>query len=64
MLKSGLWLPPIYVQRGAEGEPDTGVVIEVLQEGLITGLIGTDPVYRLPLGPYKRQWQVCDRSGR
>lgn len=64
MLKAGLWLPPIHVQCAAEGEPDTDVVIEVLREGLITGLIGTDPVYEPPLRPYKRQWQVCDRSGR
>lgn len=33
----------------AEGEPDTDVVIEVLREGLITGLIGTDPVFGLPI---------------
>ncbi|TNN84885.1 hypothetical protein EYF80_004930 [Liparis tanakae] len=53
--------PPLYMGpasaqlsgRGcrcaAEGEPDTDVVIEVLQEALITGLIATAPVDERPL---------------
>lgn len=54
MMKSGLLLPPnAWI-----------VVTKVLLEGLITGLFGTDPVNELRRSPYKRQWQVCDRSGR